>query len=78
MTEQISQHFVHLRVHSEYSLTNSIIKVKKLVAQCAELSQPAVALTDQCNFFALVKFYKAAFWLTSLVSKILIGQNQQS
>ncbi|NRA42636.1 MAG: PHP domain-containing protein, partial [Pseudomonadales bacterium] len=55
-----NQNFVHLRVHSEYSLTNSIVKVKKLVKQCAELNQPAVALTDQCNFFALVKFYKAA------------------
>ena len=52
--------FVHLRVHSEYSLTTSVVKVKKLVAQCKELAMPAVALTDNCNFYALVKFYKAA------------------
>ena len=52
--------FVHLRVHSEYSLTSSIVKVKTLVAQCKELSMPAVALTDNCNFYALVKFYKTA------------------
>jgi len=62
-TEQLSNSaasFVHLRIHSEYSLTNSVIKVKKLIKQCVDLNQPAVALTDQCNFFALVKFYKAA------------------
>ena len=58
--ELIVPSFVHLRVHSEYSLTSSIIKVKKLVAQCKELSMPAAALTDNCNFYALVKFYKTA------------------
>ena len=52
--------FVHLRVHSEYSLTSSVVKVKKLVAQCKEQNVPAVAVTDNCNFYALVKFYKAA------------------
>ena len=52
--------FVHLRVHSEYSLIDSVIKIKQLVSQTAKLQMPAVALTDQCNFFALVKFYKAA------------------
>ena len=51
--------FVHLRVHSEYSLVDSVIRVKQLVARAAE-SMPAVALTDQSNMFAMVKFYKAA------------------
>ncbi|MCB1757766.1 MAG: DNA polymerase III subunit alpha, partial [Gammaproteobacteria bacterium] len=51
--------FVHLRVHSEYSLVDSVIRVKRLVAKAAE-SMPAVALTDQSNMFAMVKFYKAA------------------
>ncbi|MBA8889375.1 DNA polymerase-3 subunit alpha [Dokdonella fugitiva] len=52
--------FVHLHVHSEYSLTDSTIRVGDLVAACAQADMPAVALTDQSNLFALVKFYKAA------------------
>ena len=52
--------FVHLRVHSEYSLIDSVVRIKPLVSKTAELGMPAVALTDQCNFFGLIKFYKAA------------------
>jgi DNA polymerase-3 subunit alpha len=52
--------FVHLHVHSEYSLTDSTIRIAGLVAGCARADMPAVALTDQSNLFALVKFYKAA------------------
>ena len=52
--------FIHLHVHSEYSLTDSTIRVGELVAACAHADMPAVALTDQANLFALVKFYKAA------------------
>ncbi len=52
--------FVHLHVHSEYSLEDGIIPVKKLVQRCAELQMPAVAVTDHGNLFALVKFYNAA------------------
>ncbi len=52
--------FVHLHVHSEYSLTDSTIRVDALVDACAQADMPAVALTDQSNLFALVKFYKAA------------------
>ena len=52
--------FVHLHVHSEYSLTDSTIRIGDLVAACARADMPAVALTDQANLFALVKFYKAA------------------
>jgi len=56
----MSPGFVHLHVHSEYSLTDSTIRVPDLVAACARADMPAVALTDQANLFALVKFYKAA------------------
>ena len=52
--------FVHLHLHSEYSLADSTIRIDELVKRCASLSQPAVALTDLDNLFALVKFYKAA------------------
>ena len=52
--------FVHLHVHSEYSLVDSTIRIDSLVAACAAAGMPAVALTDQVNLFALVKFYSAA------------------
>ena len=52
--------FVHLHLHSEYSLTDSTIRIPELVARCAALGLPAVAVTDTSNLFALVKFYKAA------------------
>ncbi|MBW9274465.1 MAG: PHP domain-containing protein, partial [Candidatus Thiodiazotropha sp. (ex. Lucinisca nassula)] len=48
--------FVHLRVHSEYSLVDGLVRVKPLVKQVAETGMPAVALTDQSNLFALVRF----------------------
>jgi DNA polymerase-3 subunit alpha len=51
--------FVHLHLHSEYSLVDSTIRIKALVESCVRAGMPAVALTDECNMFALVKFYKA-------------------
>ena len=52
--------FVHLRLHTEYSLVDGLVRIKPLVKQVAKLGMPAVAVTDQSNLFALVKFYKAA------------------
>ncbi|MFO1417392.1 MAG: DNA polymerase III subunit alpha [Methylotetracoccus sp.] len=52
--------FVHLRVHSEYSLRDSLIDVKALVKRTAALGMPALALTDETNLFALVKFFRSA------------------
>ncbi|MFM8443858.1 MAG: DNA polymerase III subunit alpha [Methylococcus sp.] len=52
--------FVHLRLHTEYSLIDGLVDVKALVKQCGKLGMPAVAVTDHANLFALVKFYKAA------------------
>ncbi len=56
----ISPGFVHLRLHSEYSIVDGIVRVKPLVERVVELAMPAVAITDACNFFTLVKFYKTA------------------
>ena len=56
----MSARFAHLHLHSEYSLVDSTIRIPELVERCAALQQPAVAVTDQNNLFALVKFYKAA------------------
>ena len=52
--------FVHLRVHSEFSMIDGIVRVKDLIKNAASSHMPAVGLTDQSNMYALVKFYKAA------------------
>jgi len=52
--------FVHLHVHSEFSLVDGTARIKPLVGAVADKGMPAVALTDQSNMFALVRFYKAA------------------
>ncbi len=62
--------FVHLRVHTEYSLVDGIVRVPELMTAVAAAGMPAVALTDQSNLFAMVKFYKAAL---SAGVKPLIG-----
>ncbi|MEE8107951.1 MAG: DNA polymerase III subunit alpha [Gammaproteobacteria bacterium] len=56
----MSASFVHLHLHTEYSLSDSVVRVKPLMAAIADMGMPAVALTDQCNLFAMVKFYRAA------------------
>jgi DNA polymerase-3 subunit alpha len=52
--------FIHLRVHTEYSLVDSLVRVDALVDAVAEQRMPACAITDQGNVSALVKFYKPA------------------
>jgi DNA polymerase-3 subunit alpha len=52
--------FVHLRLHTEYSLLDGIVRVPELMAAVARARMPAIALTDQSNLFAMVKFYKEA------------------
>ena len=52
--------FVHLHLHSEYSLVDGLITIDALVERTRELAMPAVAITDISNLFALVKFYRAA------------------
>ncbi|SNV66440.1 DNA polymerase III subunit alpha [Haemophilus pittmaniae] len=49
--------FVHLRTHTDFSMIDSIVKVKPLVKACAEKQMVALALTDFCNFCGVVKFY---------------------
>ncbi|MBS1199888.1 MAG: polymerase subunit alpha [Proteobacteria bacterium] len=52
--------FVHLRVHTEYSLVDGVVRVPALMKAVAAAGMPAVALTDQSNLFAMVKFYSEA------------------
>ena len=56
----VEDQFVHLHVHTEYSLVDSVVRVPELVAAVAAAGMPAVAITDQGNLFGLVKFYRAA------------------
>ena len=56
----MSDSFVHLRVHSEYSMVDGLVRVKPLINRVAELEMPAVGLTEQSNMCSLVRFYKAA------------------
>ncbi len=52
--------FVHLRVHSAYSLSAGAIKVKQLVGLCKQMKMPAVAITDTGNLFGALEFAQAA------------------
>ena len=56
----MSASFVHLRLHTEYSLVDGIVRVKGLVKAAEAAGMPAVAVTDQGNLCSLVKFYKSA------------------
>ncbi|WP_068547084.1 DNA polymerase III subunit alpha [Thalassotalea crassostreae] len=52
--------FVHLRVHSDFSMCDGLNKVKPIIAKADDLKMPAIALTDQTNICGLVKYYHAA------------------
>jgi DNA polymerase-3 subunit alpha len=52
--------FVHLHVHSEYSLLDGAIRMEQLVGKAADFGMPAIALTDHGNLFGTVEFYQAA------------------
>ena len=63
-------HYIHLRCHSEYSITDGIVKIGDYVEQAVDKNMPAIALTDLSNLFGAVKFYKKA---VSVGIKPLIG-----
>ncbi len=52
--------FIHLRVHSEFSLSDSVVRVSELLAAAKARGMPAVALTDLNNLFGTVKFFREA------------------
>jgi DNA polymerase III subunit alpha len=64
------QPFVHLHVHSEYSLLDGLSRINDLVARAVELNQPAIALTDHGAMYGTMPFYQAA---TSAGIKPIIG-----
>ena len=52
--------FIHLRLHTEFSMVDGIVKIKPLIKRLTDLNMPAIAVTDHANLFSLVKFYKSA------------------
>lgn len=54
------QRFVHLRVHTEFSLVDGLLRVKPLMKALPSRGMSAVAVTDYCNLFAAVKVFKTA------------------
>ena len=62
--------FIHLHLHTEYSIVDGLINIQSLLDFCVKFKMPAIAITDRCNFFGLVKFYKTAI---SMGIKPIIG-----
>jgi len=56
----MSKQFVHLRLHTEFSLIDSTVRIKPLITKTADMGMPAIGVSDQCNFYGLIKFYSAA------------------
>ena len=52
--------FVHLHLHTEYSLLDGSIRMKELMKKAAEYKMPAVAMTDHGNLFGAIEFYQEA------------------
>ena len=52
--------FVHLHVHTQYSLLDGACRIKDIVKKAAEFNMPAVAMTDHGNMFGAIDFYKKA------------------
>lgn len=55
-----SENFVHLHVHTEYSMLDGAAKITELVEEVAKQGMPAIAMTDHGNVFGAYEFYKSA------------------
>ena len=67
--------FVHLRLHTEYSLVDGLVRVKPLCKAVAGAGMPAVAVTDQSNMCSLVKFYKTAMGAGGIFIELEVHRN---
>ncbi len=54
-----AENFVHLHVHTEFSLLDGLSQIKKLVGRAKELGMPALAITDHGAMFGVIDFYRA-------------------
>ncbi|BGI51130.1 MAG: DNA polymerase III subunit alpha [Arsenophonus endosymbiont of Ceratovacuna japonica] len=53
----IKSRFIHLHVHTDYSIIDGLVKINSLINLVAKLGMPAIAITDFTNFYGLIKFY---------------------
>ena len=60
MSSSSAPRFVHLRLHSEYSITDGLTRLDDAIARARSDGMPALALTDLANLFGMVKFYSGA------------------
>lgn len=58
MNQSSAPQFIHLRLHSEFSITDGIVRLGEAVKYAAKLGMPALGLSDLMNMFGMVKFYK--------------------
>src|ERR1700722_13445827 len=56
----MDKNFVHLHLHTQYSLLESMVRIEDLTARAAELKMPAVSMTDHGNLFGAIEFYLGA------------------
>ncbi|MBS0631750.1 MAG: DNA polymerase III subunit alpha [Verrucomicrobia bacterium] len=60
MSSAVPSDFVHLHVHTDYSLLDGACRIDRLIERAVELGQPAIALTDHGNLYGAIEFYNAA------------------
>ena len=58
MTTATDPRFIHLRLHTEYSISDGIVKVGQAISRAAADNMPALGISDLANLFGMVKFYK--------------------
>ncbi len=56
----MTDRFIHLRVHTEYSIVDGLVRIDDLVSKAVSMAMPAIAITDHANLFGLIKFYSSA------------------
>lgn len=74
----IKPNFIHLHVHSDYSMIDGLAKIEALIQKAILLNMPALAITDFTNLFGLVKFYNLAykFGIKPIVGADFLIQNE--
>jgi DNA polymerase-3 subunit alpha len=70
--------FIHLRLHTEYSLSDGLVRISDLIHCAQALKMPAIAITDHMNIFGLIKFYTKAikFGIKPIVGADLIVSDE--
>lgn len=72
--------FIHLRLHTEYSLSDGLLQIPSLMERAAACRMPALAITDLSNLYGAVKFYQEAFHagIKPLIGTDLLVENEKN